>query len=445
MVKQSFFKLKFLKYLILILSVFAILGFEAHQNLDLKNIKNTIWLAQIKGDLLVDDKNQKGAYLQSQIPKEIKSQGDSAIRIHDSEIYLSDKAKILPLIINNVSAHLKLQEGQVYIKAQVYPKQLSIQSLNNMYFPLAASRFWLDKDGIQVDSGVVIVHRLNSKGEFISSKAITNSQRVGDIEVQDFDTGDNASLKNLLSLQSRSRTVDYYNSKLFLNFNEHQTVEQYLNLIRQNLQNLSSQKAYDPNLLNSILTEMAVNKSFMLQWQDMASNLVKSMLSRNDVSQFQVFLDKLLQKHFKTLDLNTKRYLLVYEVDRINVMRLRKINKGYNDAQISLLQAFDNYMLEKDYKFNHQMILVINSMLKQLDFWTPNLFEIRARLFAANLTLKKDSAIYKKDFEQQNEVILKRLLKNPSRVNKARSIADILIRDLSTEKRLNYVQKIIEL
>ncbi len=445
MVKLSLKKLKLLKFIILILSLVFVFSLETIQTLDFQANANQIWVEKQAGQLQINGKVQSGFLNLSQAKTIIRASQDSVLRVHDHVLQMQKDTELQNLILNQNTYHGKLLTGSMLVQSNNLPSNLSIQVENYLYTPLGASVFTVQPNGIKVHQGVVITHKVNANGNLLSSVALTKSQRIGSIQNAQFKIFRLQNLDTLLNFKVRSRIVEDAKGANILNLNSHQTVQDQLNTVRLALSQLQSTKQFNDASITEVLTSMAGNQNFKVQWQKMSQDILQAIFINSKQADFASFLEFLLQKHFKELSPISQKYLLVYELDRINTLRLRNIRRGFNESQISLLQAIDNFKLQNDYQFNHYLILTVNAMLKNQSFWTVNLFEIRRNLFEANLKLKKDKTLYSQDFAKQNQVFLDSLMKNSSRVKNARAIADVLISNMSQDLRLKYIQKVIEL
>ncbi len=449
MVKLSLKKVKFIKYLLLLLSLLILFAIEGNQSLNKPNQSQSAWLRQSSGQLLVGLQNGKEKPFASHInaPAYFKAESLSQLRIHDTELKFAPDTTIENLILNEHTYHGKLKTGNLFVSSFNMPASFSIQTENFIFYPQGKTQFQISENAIKVELGAVIMYQFNKKGKLQRSLAITRGQGFNNPTKMQVEKATSQRLNTFLQYKSRQRVIpELSKGKNWLVFNNNKAIEHSLNEIRTELTQLSQAKQIDIIQLQQIIGAHTSKAEFELIWQDYGQTLIRAILKDGSEEAMQPLLDFLLDKEFKNLNQPSQKYLIISYLDQLNKLRLNKLKSRYQAGQGRLVHAIDIYKENNDYEFNHNLILILNSMLKNQAYWSKNLFEARSLLFRQNLELKtKHKQLYQTDFSKQNEVFINALLQNPGQIKQARAIADLLILDIDSKKRINYIEDIVSL
>lgn len=446
MVKLNLKWLKNFKLLILIISIFLIVFIESKSQLIEVQDFSEIKFHNVKGGLAEIDAGKENALssFSTKTPRYIKARSDGSFMAFNNQINLQKDTEVENLIVSDKEFHSKLIKGSVEIYSLNEQDKFSFQTGDFVLYPKGATHILVGEKGVRVLKGTVLIFEFKD-GVFDKSFVLTRNQGVGSVADSSLADFENLYLDKFFQMTNRGYSLNQNFKQNFLLFNNQKKYQLKINQLKDELQKLVLGEGIDQNLLSEINLEILKDDKFKTIVQDSFENFIKAYLL--DGKSLNPGVKKLFIKDDEFFNKFSKIQISFLLLDELAELKNKKRINDFNDSSIIFLNLIDRFKKNLNYNDRHTMILTLNSILKNKNFWEPAIFETRHLLYIVNLSnLQDDLKInYEKDFQKQNLNLLANLFEDNKKVKNSRDVAEVLMQDLSQNQKLEFVDKLFDL
>lgn len=446
MVKLNLDWLKNSKVIIMILVVFLSLLIESSSEIIQIEDFNEMKFHNISAGLVEASKgNEKRINSNSlSVPRVIRSKSEGEFMAFNNRLFLHKGAEVENLIVNDQEFHSKLLKGSVEIYSLNYKDKFSFQSGDFIIYPKGASHILVSENGVRVLKGTVLIFEFKN-GKFDKSFVLSRNQGIGSVPESLITKSTSDYLKEYFKLTNRSFEIKGNKNGKFLNINKQKHNQAMVNVLKSNLRGLIEEGNYDKNELNELGVKIVKDEKLKILIQDSFEDFIKAFLMEGEV--FNSDVKDLFIQNDGFLNSFSKVQIAYLLLDELAELKNKKRLADFSDSSVIFLNFIDRFKTDLEYGDRHTIILTLNSILKNKNFWNKTVFEARSILFKENLKTLEDKikANYEEDFRSQNMNLLKGLIQKSEKVKSARDIAETLMQDLDQNQKLEFVDKLFDL
>jgi len=446
MVKLNLDWLKNIKIIIMILIVFLSLLIESSNEIVQIEDFNNMKFHNITAGLVEDSKGKEKSINSNalNIPRFIRAKTEGEFMAFNNRLFLHKGAEIENLIVNDQEFHSKLLKGSIEIYSLNYKDKFSFQSGDFIIYPKGASHILVSENGVRVLKGTVLIFEFKN-GKFDKSFVLSKNQGIGSVPESLIKKTSSPYLKEYFKLTNRSFEVNNNKNGKFLNINKQKQNQAMVNVLKSNLRGLIEENNYDKIALKDFGVKIVKDEKLKILIQDSFEDFIKAFLMEGEF--FSSEVKNLFIQNDGFLNSFSKVQIAYLLLDDLAELKNKKRLADFNDSSVSFLNFIDRFKTDLEYGDRHTIILTLNSILKNKNFWNKTVFEARSILYKENLKTLKDKIKddYEKDFRSQNINLLKGLIQKSEKVKSAREIAETLMQDLDQNQKLEFIDKLFDL